>query len=107
MAHIVALKNGKNIHVFTNTDENLYKSLSYYIRNELGNDFYSYLDSYAQSLIEDNKNLEKDWAEAEERTGKLEYEKNETIQIAREVYNLIDEEDLESAKNALEQILNY
>ena len=59
MAHIVALKNGKNINVFTNTDENLYKSLSYYIRNELGNEFYSYLDSYVQSLIEDNKNLER------------------------------------------------
>ncbi len=107
MAHIVALKNGKNIHVFTNTDENLYKSLSYYIRNELGNEFYSYLDSYVRSLIEDNRNLEKNWAEAEERAGELEYEKNETIQIAREVYNLIIKGDLDSAKDALNQILNY
>lgn len=107
MAHIVALKNGKNINVFTNTDENLYKSLSYYIRNELGNEFYSYLDSYVQSLIEDNKNLEKNWAEAEEKAGELEYEKDEMMQIAREAYSLIIKDDLDSAKDALNQILNY
>ncbi len=107
MAHIVALKNGKNINVFTNTDENLYKSLSYYIRNELGNEFYSYLDSYVQSLIEDNKNLEKNWAEAEEKAGELEYEKDEMMQITREAYSLIIKDDLDSAKDALNQILNY
>ena len=107
MAHIVTLNNGQKCTLYDITDEVLYKSLSYYIRKELGDEFCSYLDSYVRSLVEDNRNLEKSWAEAEETIGELEFEKDEMMQIAREAYSLIDEEDLESAKNALEQILNY
>lgn len=107
MAHIVTLNNGKNITLHDVTDEVLYKSLSYYIRKELGDEFCSHLDSYVRSLVEDNKNLEKNWANAEESVGELEFEKDEMVQIVREAYNLIDEGDLESAKDALNQILNY
>lgn len=107
MAHIVTLNNGKNVTMSVATDESLYKSLSYYIQKELGNEFYSYLNSYVQSLIEDNKNLGKYWTEAEESVDELDFEKDEMMQIVREAYTLIDEEDLESAKSALGQILNY
>lgn len=109
MGHIVTLNNSKNITLHDGIDQVLYKSLSYYIRKELGDEFCSYLDSYVRFLIEDNKNLEKSRAETEEEesVGKLEFEKDEMMQIVREAYNLIDEGDLESAKDALSQILNY
>ena len=46
MAHIVTLNNGKKITMSIATDESLWSELSYYIRKEMGEEFYSYLESF-------------------------------------------------------------
>lgn len=107
MARVITLSNGKNITLSVATDESLYKSLSYYIQKELGDEFCSYLDSYARSLIEENNNLKKQLVSTEDNIGKLKYEKEETMQIVREAHSLIIDGDLNSAQESLEQILNY
>lgn len=51
MAHIVTLNNGKKITMSVATDESLWSDLSYYIRKEMGEKFYSYLISYTESFM--------------------------------------------------------
>lgn len=52
MAHIVTLNNGKKITMSVATDESLWSDLSYYIRKEMGEEFYNYLISYMESFME-------------------------------------------------------
>ena len=52
MAHIVTLNNGKKITMSVATDESLWSDLSYCIRKEMGEEFYSYLISYMESFME-------------------------------------------------------
>ena len=55
MAHIVTLNNGKNVTMSVATDESLWFVLSYYIRKEMGEEFYSYLESYRKSILEERQ----------------------------------------------------
>lgn len=107
MARVVTLSNGKNITLSVATDESLYKSLSYYIQKELGDEFCNYLESYVRSLIEENNNLKEQLVLTEDNIGELRYEKEEVMQFIREAYSLIIDGDLNSAQEILEQILNY
>lgn len=52
MAHIVTLNNGKEVTISVATDESLWFDLSYYIRKEMGEEFYNYLTSYMESFME-------------------------------------------------------
>lgn len=58
MAHIVTLNNGKKITMSVATDESLWSDLSYYIRKEMGEEFYSYLTSYMRSFMGKESNKE-------------------------------------------------
>ena len=110
MEHIVTLNNDKKATLSVATDESLWHDLSYYICKELGNEFYSYLDSYVKSLLEENRNLS-DQVEGlegiQEEADELRYEIDCTNKIVKEVQAAIKENDLDSAMCAIEQILDY
>lgn len=110
MAHIVTLNNGKNVTMSVATDESLWSDLSCYIREEMGEEFYSYLKFYKESLLEENSKLTKqveDLEAIQEETDELRYEIDCTSKIVKEIQTAIKENDLDSAMSAIEQILNY
>ncbi len=110
MAHIVTLNNGKKITMSVATDESLWSDLSYYIRKEMGEEFYSYLKSYKESLLEENSELTKQIEDLEanqKEADELRYEIDCTNKIVKEIQAAIKENDLDSAMCAIKQILNY
>lgn len=110
MAHIVTLNNGKKVTISVATDESLWFDLSYYIRKEMGEEFYSYLESYKESLLEENSELKKQVEDLEanqEEADELRYEIDCTSKIVKEIQVAIKENDLDSVMHAIEQILNY
>lgn len=60
MAHIVTLNNGKKVTMSVATDESLWFDLSYYIRKEMGEEFYSYLITYIENITTYVKELDKE-----------------------------------------------
>lgn len=110
MAHIVTLNNGKNVTMSVATDESLWSDLSYYIREVMGEEFYSYLESYKKSLLKENSELIKQVEDLEanqEEADELRYEIDCTNEIVKEIQTAIKENDLDSAMCAIEQILDY
>ena len=110
MAHIVTLNNDKNVTMSVATDESLWFDLSYYIRKEMGEEFYGYLESYKESLLEENNELKKqveDLKANQKEADELRYEIDCTNKIVKEIQAAIKENDLDSAMCAIEQILDY
>lgn len=102
MAHIVTLNNGKNITMSVATDESLWLDLSYYIRKEMGEEFYSYLISYMRFFMGVFKEV------VNEFKCELEY-KNAQV---KEIQSLLEDSDIDfsskdSALKTIENIIDY
>lgn len=102
MAHIVTLNNGKKVTMSVATDESLWRDLSYYIRKEMGEEFYSYLISYMRAFMGVFKEV------VDEFKCELEHKNAQ----AKEIQSLLEDSDIDfsskdSALKTIENIIDY